>query len=94
MTRTADKRERAAALRYKKDEPHAPRLVGKGSGWVARRIIEEARAHGIPVREDPLLVEALMGLDLYQEIPHELYQVIAEIYAFLYRLKSEAGSSG
>lgn len=94
MTRTDDKRERAAALRYEKGAAQAPRVVGKGSGWVARRIIEEARAHGIPVREDPLLVEALMGLDLYQEIPQELYQVIAEIYVFLYRLKNREGSSG
>jgi len=94
LTRMDDRRERAAALRYKRDESHAPRVVAKGSGAVARRIIEEARAHGIPVREDPLLVEALMGLDLYQEIPLELYQVIVEIYAFLYRLKHEACSSG
>ena len=94
MTRTADKRERATALRYERHEARAPRVVAKGSGWLARRIIEEAKANGVPVREDPLLVEALMGLELHQEIPVELYQVIAEIYVFLYRLRNEAGSSG
>ncbi len=93
MTRTGDRRERAAALRYKASEARAPRVVAKGSGWLARRMIREAREHGIPVREDPLLVEVLMGLDLYREIPQELYQVIAEIYVFLYRLKQAAGSS-
>lgn len=93
MTRTGERRERAAALRYKASESRAPRVVAKGSGWLAKRIIREAREHGIPVREDPLLVEVLMGLDLYREIPQELYQVIAEIYAFLYRLKQAAGSS-
>lgn len=93
MTRTDERRERAAALRYKANEAGAPRLVAKGSGWVARKIVEEARSHGIPVREDPLLVEVLMGLDLHREIPEELYQVVAEIYVFLYRLKQEAGSS-
>ena len=87
-------RERAVALRYEKDEHRAPRVVAKGGGRIARRIIEAAREHGIPLREDPLLVEALIGLDLYQEIPQELYQVIAEIYVFLYQVRNEATSSG
>ncbi len=68
--------------------------MAKGKGWLAERIIEEARGKGLPFREDPLLVEALMGLDLYQEVPEELYRVIAEIYAFLYELKSEAFPDG
>jgi len=68
-------------------------VVAKGRGELARKIIEKARAHGVPVREDPLLVEALMGLDLYKEIPEELYRVIAEIFAFLYRIKNRAGFS-
>jgi flagellar biosynthesis protein len=69
--------------------------VAKGRGWVARKIIEEAKMHGLPMREDPLLVEALMGLDLYQEVPEKLYKVIAEIYVFLYQVRNEeAVSSG
>ena len=95
MSSPTDKtQERAVALRYKTDRDRAPQVLAKGGGWIARRIIEEARAHGIPLREDPLLVEALIGLDLYQEIPQELYQVIAEIYVFLYQVKNEAFSSG
>jgi flagellar biosynthesis protein len=86
-------RERAVALRYETRRGRAPQVVAKGSGWIARKIIEKAKAHGIPFREDPLLVEALIGLDLYQEIPEELYQVIAEIYAFLYQVRDEAFSS-
>ncbi len=92
----ADKREKAAALRYDRPKDRAPKLVAKGKGLIARQIIEKAREHGIPIKEDPLLVEALMGLELYQDIPEELYQVIAEIYVFLYRLKNPnpAGSAG
>jgi len=86
--------ERAVALRYQADRDRAPQVVAKGGGWIARRIIEEARVHDIPLREDPLLVEALIGLDMYQEIPQELYQVIAEIYVFLYKVRNEAFSSG
>ena len=88
-----DKRNRAVALRYKSQEDPAPKVVAKGRGKLAQKIIEEARAHGVPVREDPMLVEALMGLDLYKEIPEELYQVIAEIFVFLYRIKNRAGFS-
>ena len=91
MSSHTDKtRERAVALRYEKDRDRAPQIVAKGRGSIARKIIEEAKTHGLPMREDPLLVEALLGLDLYQEVPEELYQVIAEIYVFLYQVKKEA----
>jgi flagellar biosynthesis protein len=82
------------ALRYERERTRAPQVVAKGGGWIAHRMIKEAKAHGIPLREDPLLVEALSGLDLYQEIPEELYQLIAEIYVFLYQVRNEAFSSG
>jgi flagellar biosynthesis protein len=88
-----DKKNRSVALRYEQKKDPAPRVVAKGQGQLARKINEEARAHGVPVREDPMLVEALMGLELYQEIPEELYQVIAEVFAFLYRIKNRAGFS-
>ncbi len=87
-------RERAVALRHDKDRDHAPQVVAKGRGSIARKIIEEAKTHGLPMREDPLLVEALIGLDLYQEVPEELYQVIAEIYVFLYQVRYEGAASG
>ena len=89
-----EKREKAAVLKYKQEKDSAPRLVAKGKGAIARQIIDLARSKGIPVREDPLLVEALIGLDLYQDIPEEVYQVVAEVYLFLYRLKNMASSSG
>ncbi len=88
------KQEKAIALKYNKEKDQAPRLVAKGKGWIARRIIEQARTHCIPVREDPLLVEILVGLDLYRDIPEKVYQVVAEIYLFLYRLKKGDTSSG
>ena len=95
MSSHTDKmREKAVALRYEKDRDSAPQVVAKGRGSIARKIIEEARTHGLPMREDPLLVEALIRLDLYQEVPEELYQVIAEIYAFLYQVKKEEVHAG
>lgn len=84
------KGRQAAALRYLQGRDSAPRLVAKGSGAVAERILEIARRHGIPIREDWELVQVLASLDLYSEIPPELYKAVAEILAFLYLLNRGA----
>jgi flagellar biosynthesis protein len=81
---------RAVALRYNRNKEDAPRLVAKGSGYLAERIIEIAQAHGVTIYEDKELIELLAKLELYQVIPVELYQVIAEILAFVYRINKKA----
>jgi flagellar biosynthesis protein len=87
---SGDFRQRAVALRYNRDKEHAPRIVAKGSGQIAERIIEVARAHGVTLYEDKDLIELLSKLELYDVIPAQLYQVIAEILAFVYRLNKKA----
>lgn len=82
-------RESAAAIRYRPEDDAAPRIVAKGEGELARRIIELAEEHGIPIRQDPDLVAVLAKLDLDTEIPNELYQPIAEILSFLYRVNEQ-----
>lgn len=82
-------RRKATALRYRPPRDRAPRLVAKGQGFVADRIVEAARRHGVPIREDPFLVEALATLDLDAQIPPELYRVVAELLIFVYRLNEE-----
>lgn len=77
---------KAAALKYDRGKDRAPRLVAKGRGKIAEKIIEIAKAKGVPIREDKELVEVLSVLDLYQEIPEELYKAVAEILAFIYSL--------
>ena len=85
------KRDRqAAALRYARGKDASPRLMAKGKGAVADRILEIARRNGIPIREDRELVQVLASLDLYQEIPPELYKAVAEILVFLYSLNQGA----
>ncbi len=81
--------KKAAALRYTHGVDPAPRLVAKGRDWLAERIITLAREHGVPIREDRNLVEVLSTLDLYQEIPEELYRAVAEVLAYLYRMNRE-----
>ena len=79
-------RQKAVALRYDHDTDEAPRVVAKGAGRLAERILELAREHGVAVHEDPDLVEALAGLDLDMEIPDSLYRAVAEVLAFVYQL--------
>jgi len=80
-------RTRAAALRYVPDKEHAPRLVASGEGKVAERIIELAREHGVPITEDPDLVAILSKMDIGELISPALYEVVAELLVFVYRLK-------
>ncbi len=78
-----DRRKKAAALRYEQFMDDAPKLVAKGRGMVAEKIIELAKKHNIPIVEDPLLVDSLIKLDLYEEIPPHLYEAVAKIIAFI-----------
>ena len=83
-------RKQAAALKYDWDHDPAPRVVAKGKGIVAERIIEMANEFGVPLYEDPTLVEMLVKLDLGDAIPYELYQVVAEVLSFIYRIERRA----
>lgn len=81
----ATERQMAVALRYLRGKEDAPRIIAKGHGSIADKILELARQHGVPVHRDTDLVEVLVRLDLDQIIPPELYAAVAEILAFLYR---------
>jgi flagellar biosynthesis protein len=82
-------RKRAAALRYRPRTDSAPRVVAKGAGAVAEKILSVAREHNIPLREDPQLIEVLSSLDLYEEIPPELYKAVAEVLVYVYSLSKK-----
>ena len=83
-----EKREAAVALAYR-DGQSAPQVVARGRGVIAENIIKEARAHGVYVHESPELVSLLMQVDLDQHIPPQLYQAVAELLAWLYKLEAE-----
>lgn len=83
------KASKAVALRYDKQEDSAPRVVAKGKGYLADKIIEVAREHDIPLYKDKNLVQVLEALDLETEIPPELYRAVAEVLAFIYRLNNK-----
>ncbi|KJR43601.1 FlhB domain-containing protein [Candidatus Magnetoovum chiemensis] len=83
--------KKAAALSYE-NKSDIPRLLAKGKGPIAEKILEIAKANGIAITEDKELVEILSALDLYQEIPQDLYRAVAEILSFIYELSKEPTS--
>lgn len=84
-----DKLKKAAALKYDPGTDKAPVVSAKGQGFVAEEIIRRAKEYGVEIKEDPNLVEALSKLDLYSEIPEELYRAVAVILAELYKINEK-----
>lgn len=84
---------RAVALRYDKAREAAPRVVAKGKGLIAEQILKVAREQNIPIESDPDLLELLSTVDIDQLIPVEAYLVVAELFAFLYRLNQRQQQS-
>lgn len=82
----------AVALRYRPEEMQAPRIIAKGAGYVAQRIREIARSHGVPIMENKPLARMLyQQVDIGQVIPESLYRAVAEILAYVFRLQRERG---
>jgi flagellar biosynthesis protein len=82
-------RQRAIALGYDAENDAAPRVMASGEGLIAEKIIALAKENGIPIREDTILANALASLDLNDTIPPELYSVVAEVLAYVYRIREK-----
>jgi flagellar biosynthesis protein len=78
--------QQAIALAYATGD-YAPKVVAKGRGAIAEQIIARAKEHQVFVHESKDLVALLMQVDLDDHIPPALYQAIAEILAWLYKLE-------
>ncbi|MWC26585.1 EscU/YscU/HrcU family type III secretion system export apparatus switch protein [Paenibacillus sp. MMS18-CY102] len=85
---------KAVALKYEPGERSAPVVIAKGKGHLAEAIVAKATENGVPIQEDSSLVEVLSKLDIDQEIPQELYALVAEILSFVYRSDKRAGAWG
>ena len=81
---TPERERVAAALRRSGED--VPRVVAAGRGHLADAIVAAAAEAGVPLREDPLLAEALEALDLNDHVPPELYRAVAETLIWAYRL--------
>jgi len=79
----------AAAIQYDSAKSSAPSITASGRGTIAEKIIELATEKGIPIKNDPDLVQVLSKLKVGSEIPVELYRAVAEILAFVYSLNED-----
>jgi flagellar biosynthetic protein FlhB len=78
----------AVAIRYRAGETSAPRVLGKGAGFIAEKIREIARTNGIPIVENKPLARLLyQQVEVGREIPEKLYRAVAEVLAYVYRLR-------
>lgn len=73
--------QKAVALRYDGGNV-APVIVATGMGYTAERIVQSALEHDVPVYEDTSLATLLSRLELGEEIPQELYQLVVDIYVY------------
>ena len=80
----------AIALKYDRSTMSAPVVVAKGKGFLALRIREIAKEHGVPILERKSLARALYaGSEVGSQIPHELFRAVAEVLAYVYKLKNK-----
>ncbi len=81
-----DVNKKAVAIKYDKEKGDAPLVVASGKGQIAEQIIKAAREAGLEITQDADLTELLSKIPVGTEIPTELYQAVAEVLAFVYRL--------
>lgn len=86
--------KRAVALKYDPNQNSAPIVVAKGKGRIAESILEKAQEAGVAVQQDAALVEVLSKLDLDQQIPGELFELVAEVLSFIYRADKNLNRGG
>lgn len=91
--KSAGKQKRAVALGYDPQHGAAPEVIAKGRGKTAQRIIDTANQHKIPLYEDVLLAEALENVEIGQNVPENIYNVVAQVFAFIYMIDKESGKS-
>lgn len=88
MTRKPD-RALAVALSYERGTDSAPRVTAKGRGKIAEKIVALAEKNDVVIESNPLLAEALSGVELDQTIPPELFVAVAEVIGFVLRARDE-----
>jgi flagellar biosynthesis protein len=79
----ADKPLKVTALRYDPEKNNSPVIVAAGTGFVAQKILNVAEENGIPIYHDDSAATLLSKLQMGQEIPPELFQIVVNIYVSL-----------
>lgn len=79
----------ANALRYESEKDTAPKVIAQGVGLTADKIKDMAKEHDVPIYKDEKLSKQLYNLSIGEEIPPELYNVVAEVLTFIAKLDNE-----
>jgi len=88
MSEDDKKHLQAVALKYNLE--NAPKVVAKGDGIVAEKIVEIAEEHGITLYQDSELVKLLSRIEIDEEIPSNLYQAVAVVLSFVFQLNGKS----
>ncbi|WP_010250364.1 EscU/YscU/HrcU family type III secretion system export apparatus switch protein [Acetivibrio cellulolyticus] len=91
MPEKKDKVKQVAALKYSPQSNRAPEIIGLGSGEIAEKIIEKAKENDIPIYKNDELASTLSHFKIGDEIPPELYEVVAEILVFVSNIDKRFG---
>jgi flagellar biosynthesis protein len=79
----------AVALKYENDEQEAPVIVASGRGDIAEKILATAQRGKVPVYQDESLAQVLASLETGTEVPPELYQAVAQVIAFVWKMDNK-----
>ncbi|MBX7491169.1 EscU/YscU/HrcU family type III secretion system export apparatus switch protein [Helicobacter turcicus] len=82
--------QKAVALAYEQNKQRAPKVIAKGEGFIAEKIIQKAKEYDIPLFQSRALVDSLINLELDEEIPPALYKAVVEVFIWLYQTEKKA----
>ena len=81
---------KAVALKYKAYEDLAPKVIAKGKGEIAKKIIEKAKEFDVPLFQNEALADMLLNVEIGEEIPPKMYEAVVEVFIWLYKLEEKA----
>jgi len=85
--------KKAVALKYQEDGKSAPKVVAKGKGAIADKIMEKAKEFDVPIFQNKALADSLLNLNLDEQIPPNLYKAVAEVFVWLMKSEKKAQKS-
>ena len=85
--------KQAVAMKYKAYEDSAPKVIAKGNGEIAKKIIQKAKEYDIAIFQNPELTQMLMNVEVDEEVPPKLYEAVVEVFVWLHKTENKAQMS-
>ncbi len=82
--------KKAVALKYEKEAMNAPKVIAKGKGKIAEKILEKAKEFDIPIFQNEALANSLLDAEINEEIPPKLYKAVVEVFIWLMKTEKKA----